>query len=106
METNVLLLKPNCECCDRDLPPASTEARICSYECTFCAACAHDVLLNVCPNCGGGFAPRPIRPAMERRPGFSLRQHPATKERARLGYARDDVAAFSRSLAQIPPEER
>src|SRR4030095_7128117 len=50
-----LELRPNGECCDRDLAPASTVARICSYECTFCAACMENVLLNVCPNCGGGF---------------------------------------------------
>ena len=54
-----LELRPNCEYCDRDLPPASQLARICTYECTFCADCADNVLLNVCPNCGGGFAPRP-----------------------------------------------
>ena len=48
-----LALRPNCECCDRDLPPASSHARICSYECTFCADCVDTVLKNVCPNCGG-----------------------------------------------------
>jgi hypothetical protein len=50
-----LELRPNCECCDRDLPPASTLARICTFECTFCADCVDNVLFNVCPNCGGGF---------------------------------------------------
>ncbi|MGR0279162.1 DUF1272 domain-containing protein [Marinomonas dokdonensis] len=59
----MLILKPNCECCDKDLPPASTQAMICSYECTFCADCVTDVLKGICPNCGGNFAPRPIRPA-------------------------------------------
>jgi hypothetical protein len=58
----MLELRPNCECCDRDLPPASAEARICSYECTFCAACAETVLKGICPNCGGQLVPRPIRP--------------------------------------------
>ncbi|WP_456653119.1 DUF1272 domain-containing protein [Bradyrhizobium lupini] len=57
-----LQLRPNCEYCDRDLPPNATDARICSYECTFCADCVETKLANVCPNCGGGFAPRPIRP--------------------------------------------
>ncbi|WP_131728522.1 DUF1272 domain-containing protein, partial [Achromobacter xylosoxidans] len=52
----MLELRPSCEHCDADLPPASTEARICSFECTFCARCADEVLGNVCPNCGGGFA--------------------------------------------------
>ena len=59
----MLELRPNCECCDRDLPPDSPDARICSYECTFCAGCAEGALGGACPNCGGGFAPRPIRPA-------------------------------------------
>ncbi|HXQ14043.1 MAG TPA: DUF1272 domain-containing protein [Caulobacteraceae bacterium] len=59
----MLALRPNCECCDRDLPPASTEAMICSFECTFCRDCAEGVLSGHCPNCGGAFAPRPIRPA-------------------------------------------
>ena len=59
----MLKLKPNCECCDRDLPPESTEARICTFECTFCASCAENVFAGKCPNCGGNFVPRPIRPA-------------------------------------------
>ena len=59
----MLALKPNCECCDRDLPPESAEARICTFECTFCADCAERALKGVCPNCGGNFQPRPIRPA-------------------------------------------
>src|SRR5262249_61055804 len=60
---NMLELRPTCEHCNKALPPDSLEARICSYECTFCATCADDLLGNVCPNCGGGFAPRPVRPA-------------------------------------------
>src|SRR5262245_14149603 len=66
-----LELRPNCECWDRDLPPSSPLARICTFECTFCADCVESVLHNVCPNCGGGFAPRPIRPATEWRPELS-----------------------------------
>src|SRR6185503_2024915 len=49
----MLELRPGCECCDRDLPPDSTEARVCSFECTFCRTCAEDVLHGRCPNCGG-----------------------------------------------------
>jgi uncharacterized protein len=60
----MLELRPNCERCDRDLPP-DADARICSYECTFCVECAEGALANVCPNCGGGFVPRPIRPRDE-----------------------------------------
>ena len=59
----MLELRPNCECCGTDLPPQSADARICSFECTFCAACAEDVLAGKCPNCGGNMVPRPIRPA-------------------------------------------
>ncbi len=58
----MLLLKPGCECCDVDLPANSTEARICSFECTFCAACA-ERLANRCPNCDGELVRRPSRPA-------------------------------------------
>ncbi|MEZ5462292.1 DUF1272 domain-containing protein [Dokdonella sp.] len=58
----MLELRPNCECCDVDLPPQSTEAVICSFECTFCVDCAENVLKGVCPNCGGNFVPRPTRP--------------------------------------------
>ena len=63
----MLELRPTCEHCNRALPPSSTEAMICSYECTFCRDCVATVLGNVCPNCGGGFAPRPIRPLVEAR---------------------------------------
>lgn len=58
----MLELRPNCENCDKDLLPQSKEACICTFECTFCQTCVDDVLHNICPNCGGGFAPRPIRP--------------------------------------------
>ncbi len=58
----MLLLKPNCECCDRDLPPAA-EARICTFECTFCPECAEGRFGGTCPNCGGNFVARPVRPA-------------------------------------------
>ena len=71
----MLELRPNCECCDRDLPPESVDARICTFECTFCADCVDERLKGICPNCGGGFTPRPIRPveALERFPASSAR---------------------------------
>lgn len=59
----MLELRPGCECCDRELPPESTEARICSFECTFCVTCAETKLAGACPNCGGELVPRPRRPA-------------------------------------------
>ncbi len=59
----MLELRPGCECCDRDLPPESPDARICSFECTFCSSCAESKLGDLCPNCGGELLPRPRRPA-------------------------------------------
>jgi hypothetical protein len=59
----MLELRPNCECCDRDLAPNDPQARICTYECTFCVACAEEKLKGICPNCGGNLVTRPIRPA-------------------------------------------
>jgi hypothetical protein len=102
----MLQLHPNCENCDKDLPPHATDARICSYECTYCAHCVDTVLLNVCPNCGGGFVPRPIRPAVERRPGVSLANRPASTQRVHLKWDRTELAAFVRTVCDIPPEQR
>jgi len=71
----MLELRPNCECCDRDLPPASSEAFICSFECTFCRDCASNVLQGRCPNCTGTLVARPIRPVhlLSRAPGSAKR---------------------------------
>jgi len=71
----MLELRPGCECCDRDLPPDSLEARICSFECTFCADCADGRLGGTCPNCGGELLARP------RRPDAALARHPASARR-------------------------
>jgi uncharacterized protein len=101
-----LELRPNCECCDRDLPPDSTIARICSYECTFCADCVEQVLHNVCPNCGGGFVARPIRPATEWRTGLCVVKRPPSEKRRSLSYTREEIAELSRRIKNIPPEKR
>jgi len=71
----MLQLRPNCECCDRDLPPLSGDAFICSFECTFCRACAEARLRGTCPNCGGELVARPRRPAEK------LARFPASAER-------------------------
>ena len=70
----MLQLRPNCECCDRDLPPVAADAMICSFECTFCRTCAEQVLAGRCPNCGGELVSRPRRPAEK------LPNHPASTE--------------------------
>jgi hypothetical protein len=76
----MLELRPSCECCDVDLPPGSTEAYICSFECTFCRACAESRLAGRCPNCGGELLRRPARPAslQERYPASTKRVHKPT----------------------------
>jgi hypothetical protein len=102
----MLQLRPNCEYCDKDLPPNATDARICSFECTFCGRCVETVLRNVCPNCGGGFVPRPIRPVVERRPGASLAKKPAATQRVHLKWDSAELAAFVRTVCDIPPEQR
>lgn len=71
----MLELRPNCECCDADLPPGSTSAFICSFECTFCEACRNDRLKGACPNCGGELLRRPVRPAQ------ALAKYPASVKR-------------------------
>lgn len=71
----MLQLRPNCECCDSDLPADSTAAMICSFECTFCRDCAQNSLHGSCPNCGGELLQRPRRPANK------LEQYPAVTER-------------------------
>jgi len=71
----MLALRPNCECCNKDLPPESLDARICSFECTFCVACVEGPLGGKCPNCGGEFVRRP------RRPAGKLADNPASTQR-------------------------
>ncbi len=102
----MLELHPNCENCDKDLPPESTEACICSYECTFCTACVEGILQNVCPNCGGGFSPRPIRPAKELRNGVGLPHQPASTKRVKTVLTENEISEFTAQVKDIPPENR
>ena len=102
----MLQLRPSCEHCDKALPPASLEARICSFECTFCAHCAETLLGNVCPNCGGAFAPRPIRPAHDRRAGNFLGRYPASTERRLRPVDLAAHALFAAPLASLAAEQR
>ncbi|UVT17645.1 MAG: DUF1272 domain-containing protein [Nitrospira sp.] len=102
----MLELRPVCEQCCKALPPNSTEARICSYECTYCSDCVEHVLTNVCPNCGGGFVPRPIRPSRNWKDDNFLGKDPAS---TKVRHRSVDVGAhqlFAQKLRAIPPEER
>ena len=102
----MLVIKPNCECCDKDLAPNSTQAMICSYECTFCQSCVEDILHNVCPNCGGGFSFRPIRPTNAYRDGTSLKYQPASTARVLTKYNQQALKAFAALIADTPAEKR
>ena len=102
----MLQLRPTCEHCDKALPPASVEARICSFECTFCAACAEGLLHNVCPNCGGGFVARPIRPLADWKGGNFLGKYPASMT---VRHRPADPVVHRRlveAVGAIPPEQR
>lgn len=102
----MLSLRPNCEHCGKDLPNGSPDAMICSYECTFCAACAEGLLDNVCPNCGGGFTPRPVRPVREWRTGVSLAHQPASSERIFKPVDEAAHRAFAAEIKSIDPKDR
>jgi hypothetical protein len=102
----MLELRPSCERCNIPLPPASREAGICSFECTFCAKCVNEVLANVCPDCGGGFVPRPIRPSQNWKGENFLGKYPAStkvKHRPVDGAAH---GALLPSIKSLPPEGR
>jgi uncharacterized protein len=102
----MLALRPNCELCDTDLPPDAPHARICSYECTFCADCVENVLRNVCPNCGGEFVRRPIRPRQAWRAGTGLEHDPPDSVRRTVRYPMEEVTALSAKLYDVPPGRR
>ena len=91
----MLQMRPSCECCDRNLPPDSSDARICSFECTFCAACAEQILGGKCPNCSGELMPRP------RRPPDKLDEHPASTERVHKATGCDSENS-NRDYAKAP----
>jgi uncharacterized protein len=102
----VLELRPTCEHCNTALPPSSTAARICSFECTYCARCVEEVLADVCPNCGGGFCPRPIRPATPWKGEGYLGKRPATTQVTHRPVDAAAHAAFVARLGGLPPERR
>ena len=100
-----LELRPTCEHCNKALPASSIEARICSFECTFCAACV-ELLANVCPNCGGGFVPRPIRPSRQWKGSAYLGERPAGTTVKHKPVDLDEHQRFAAKLKGISPKER
>jgi hypothetical protein len=102
----VLELRPSCENCTKPLPPNSVEARICSFECTFCATCVNELLQNVCPNCGGGFCPRPVRPAKAWRGEACLAGRPASTVTKHRPVNPATHAELIARVGQIAPQDR
>ena len=102
----MLELRPTCENCNKALPPHSQEARICSYECTFCATCVNTLLANVCPNCGGGFVPRPVRPSKNWKGDNYLGKDPANTVSIHRPVDLKAHAVFAATIKTIPPERR
>ena len=102
----MLELRPSCEHCNKTLPPDSLQAMICSFECTFCKNCVENILENVCPNCGGGFANRPIRPSNNLKNSNCLEKYPTT---TKVTFKPVDVEShrlFSNNIKSIPPHKR
>lgn len=102
----MLELRPSCEHCNTALPPDSIEARICSNERTFCARCVDTLLANVCPNCGGGFLPRPIRPANNWKGDNFLGKHPAGTQVRHQPVDPATRSRFAAGIRAIAPERR
>src|SRR5258708_13410487 len=100
----MLELRPTCENCNAALPPNSTDAMICSFECTFCRSCVENILDNVCPNCGGGFCPRPIRPKRDWRGGDPFCPHPGHTTLPHPSFYSVPPNSFSQSTTTLLPE--
>ena len=102
----MLELRPSCEHCNTALPPSSQDARICSYECTFCASCVEKVIFDVCPNCGGGFTARPIRPATNWKGDNFLGHDPASTTVKHRPVDAATHATFAATLKDRAPSKR
>jgi uncharacterized protein len=96
----MLTLRPICENCGKNLPNDSSEAMICSFECTFCAECVQTVLHNVCPNCGGGLEKRPIRPQEK------LIKYPAETQTLHQPIDEQSFALLRQRYQNIQPSKR
>ena len=102
----MLELRPICENCTKPLPPYAADAMICSFECTFCEACVVDLLHNVCPNCGGGFERRPVRPATDLKGGNDTTHYPPSQSVRHRPVDTAAHAVFARDLALIEAGKR
>ncbi len=102
----MLELRPSCEHCATPLPSESGDAMICTFECTFCVSCVETVLANVCPNCGGGFTPRPIRPARDWGRGNFLGNYPARTDPVHKPVDSATQADLVRRQGGLEPHER
>jgi len=102
----MLEIRPTCEHCAARLPPNSLDAMICSFECTFCRTCVEEILADVCPNCGGGFSVRPIRPVRAWKDGNCLDAAPASTKVVSKPVDRAAHAVFAERIKTIPPEDR
>lgn len=102
----MLELRPTCENCNQELPPDSAKAMICSFECTFCWDCAQNVLDNVCPNCGGGFSFRPIRPKNNWKGENYLGKYPASTVIKHRPVKAEAHEILTSKLKDMPPEMR
>lgn len=95
----MLEIRPSCEQCNKPLPPEAEDALICSFECTFCRDCVEQVLRhNICPNCGGGFTPRPIRPVRNWKNANHLLRYPAS---TKVVYKPVDMQAYAELVSQV-----
>jgi len=99
-------LRPTCEYCNSNLPANSTDAMICSFECTFCKECVDNILYNVCPNCGGGFTKRPIRPSENHKNENYLGKYPASTVIKHKPVNIEQQLVFSNNIKSTPVNER
>ncbi len=101
-----LALRPTCEQCNKPLSPGATDAMICSFECTFCKNCVNEILANICPNCGGGFERRPVRPLRNWKGCNYLGSHPASTVVTHRPVVQATHDAFVATLQAIAPKDR
>ncbi len=102
----MLELRPTCENCNAPLPPNAMDAMICSFECTYCHRCVETLLHNVCPNCGGGFSLRPIRPSKNWKGDNYLAVYPASTTIKHRPVSLAVQQRFAEAIQSLPPELR